>query len=81
MGLNDGESSQRAATVGLVHLRCAFKKTGVEVEHITGVSLTTGGSSEEERHLTVGYGLLGQIVVDDEGVLGVVSEELTDGAA
>ena len=51
----------------------------MQVEDITWVGLTTGGSSEEEGHLTVGDGLLGQIVVDDEGVLGVVTEELTDG--
>jgi len=53
----------------------------VEIEDITGVGLTTGGSSEEERHLSVGDGLLGEIVVDNEGVLAVVSEVLTDGAA
>ena len=53
----------------------------MEVENITGVSLTTGGSSEEEGHLSVGNSLLGQIVVDDEGVLGVVTEELTNGAS
>ena len=80
LGLNDGESGQGAGTVGLVHLSCALKKTGMEVENITGVSLTTRGSSEEEGHLTVGNSLLGQIVVDDEGVLRVVTEVLTDGA-
>lgn len=32
-------------------------------------------------YLTVGNSLLGQIVVDDEGVLAVVTEELSHGAA
>jgi hypothetical protein len=48
----------------------------VEVEDITGVSLTSGRTTEEKRHLTVGNGLLGQIVEDDEGVLAGITEEL-----
>jgi hypothetical protein len=67
--------------MGVVHLSCTLEETRVEIEDITGVGLTTGGSSEEERHLSVGDGLLGEIVVDNEGVLAVVSEVLTDGAA
>ena len=65
----------------LVHLSRTLEQTRVEVEDIAGVSLTTWGTSEEEGHLTVGDGLLGQIVVDDEGVLAVVAEELANGAA
>jgi hypothetical protein len=53
----------------------------VEIEDITWVSLSAGGSSQEERHLSVSDGLLGQIVIDDQAVLSVVSEVLTDGAA
>ena len=53
----------------------------MEIEDVTGVSLTTGRSSEKEGHLTVGDGLFGEIVIDDESVLGVVTEELTDGAS
>lgn len=30
-------------------------------------------------HLTVGHGLLGQVVVEDDGVLAVVAEVLSDG--
>ena len=65
----------------LVHLGCALKETRMEIEDITGVSLTTGRSSEKEGHLTVGDGLLGEIVIDDESVLSVVTEELTNSAA
>jgi hypothetical protein len=39
----------------------------VEVEDITGVRLTTGGTTEKEGHLTVSHSLLGQVIVDDEG--------------
>ena len=50
----------------------------MEIENITGVSLTTRGSSEKEGHLSVGDGLLGQIIIDDKGVHAVISEELTE---
>ena len=81
LGLNDGEGSQGAGTVALVHLGCALEETRMEIEDITWVSLTTGGSSEEQGHLTVGNGLLGQIVIDNESVLGVVTEEFADSAS
>jgi len=81
LGLNDGKGSERSSTVGLVHLGCALKKTRMQVEDITWVSLTTGGSSEEKGHLSVSDGLFGEIVIDDEGVLGVVTEVLSDGTA
>ena len=81
LGLNDGESSEGASTVVLVHLGCTLEETRVKIEDITWVSLTTGGSSEEEGHLSVGDGLLGEIVIDDKSVLGVVTEVLADGAS
>ena len=65
----------------LVHLGCALEQTRVKIEDITGISLTTGRPPEEEGHLTVGDGLLRQIVVDDESVLGVVTEVFTDGTS
>ena len=65
----------------LVHLGCALKETRMEIEDITWVSLTTGRSSQKKRHLTVSDSLLGEIVIDDEGVLGIITEELTNGAS
>jgi len=81
LGLNDGEGSEGTSTEGVVHLGGTLKETRMEIENITGVSLTTGGSSEEEGHLSVGNSLLGQIVIDDKGVHAVVSEELSEGAS
>jgi hypothetical protein len=81
LGLNDGEGSERTGTVVLVHLGGTLEETRVEIEHITGVSLTTWGTSKEERHLTVSDSLLGQIVVDDKAVHAVVTEVLTNSTA
>lgn len=53
----------------------------MEVEDVSGVGLSSGRSSQQQGHLSVGDGLLGKIVVDDECVLSVVSEELSNSAA
>ena len=66
LGLDDGERGERASTEGVVHLGGTLEETRVEVEDVTGVSLATGRTTEKEGHLTVGDGLLGQVVVDDE---------------
>lgn len=77
LGLNDGEGSQGTATVGLVELGSTLEETRVKVENITGVGLTTGGTTEQQRHLAVSNGLLGKIVVDHESVLSIITEPLT----
>jgi hypothetical protein len=63
----------------VVELGGTLEKTRVEVENVTGVRLTTGGTTEQKRHLTVSDGLLGQVVVDDDGVAAIVTEPFTHG--
>ena len=60
-----------------VHLGGTFEQTRVEIEDVTGVGLTTGRTTQQQRHLTVSNGLLGQIVVNDERVLAIVTEVFT----
>eukprot|EP00049_Salpingoeca_infusionum_P017066 m.351668 g.351668 ORF g.351668 m.351668 type:complete len:555 (-) comp16305_c0_seq1:37-1701(-) len=79
LGLDDWEGSERARAHLVTHLSGTLEKTGVKVEDVTWVGLTTWRTAEKEGHLTVGNGLLGQIVKDQEGVLAVVTEELTHG--
>lgn len=69
LGLDDGERSEGSSTELLAHLGGTLEETRVQVEDVTGVSLTTGGTTEQEGHLTVGNGLLGKIVVNNESVL------------
>jgi len=66
LGLNDGEGGQGSTTELLVHLGSTLEETRMEVEDVTGVSLTTRGTTEKEGHLTVSHGLLRQIIVDDQ---------------
>ena len=53
----------------------------MEIEDITGVSLSAWRSSQQEGHLSVSDGLLGEIVIDDESVFAVVSEVLSNSAS
>jgi len=44
---------------------------------LTREGLTTRGATQQQRHLTVGHRLLGQIVVNDHSVLASVTEPLS----
>lgn len=81
LGLDNGQSSKGTTTVLVVHLGSTLEETGVQVENVTGVGLTTRGTTEQQRHLTVSDGLLGKIVVDDDSMAAVVTEPLTHGTA
>jgi len=50
----------------------------MEIEHVP-VCLRPGGGGAE-RKLTVGRGLLGKVIIDDEGVAALVAEVLANGA-
>merc|ERR1719500_2410709 len=65
LGLNDGQSGKGAATHGVTHLGSSLQQTGVEVEHISGVGLTTGGTPQQKGHLSVGHGMHAVIIFDD----------------
>merc|ERR1719384_529714 len=81
LGLNDGQGGEGATSHGVGHLGGTLKQPGVEVEDITGVSLTAWGTPEQQRHLPVSDGLLGQVVEDDHSVHAVVTEVLSHGHA
>ena len=53
----------------------------MEIEHVAGIGLAARRAAQQQRHLAVGDGLLGQIVIDDHGVHAVVAEILAHGAA
>ena len=81
LGLDDRQSGQGSATLGVAHLGGSLQETGVKVENVTRVGLTTWRTPQKQGHLPVGHGLLGQIVEDDESVHAVVPEVLAHGAA
>src|SRR5690606_3322987 len=54
---------------------------GVQVENVARVSFAAWRTTQQQRHLTVGNGLLGQVVISDHGMLAVVTEPFANGAA
>ena len=38
----------------------------MEIEHVTRIGLTARRTAQQQRHLTIGCRLLGQIVIDDQ---------------
>ena len=48
LGLNNGEGGEGSGTVGVVHLSCTLEETRVEIEDVSGVGLSAGGSSQQE---------------------------------
>merc|ERR1719209_522995 len=56
-----------------------LEQPGVEVEDVTGVSLTAWGTPEQQGHLPVSDSLLGQVIKDDHSVHAIVTEVLSHG--
>ena len=65
LSLDDGKNGQGTTTELLVHLDDTLEEMRVEVEDVTGVSLTPRRTAEE-GYLMVSNSLLGQIIVDDQ---------------
>ena len=53
LGLDNGKSSEGATTVLVAHLGSTLEETRVEVKYISWVGLTSGRTTEKQRHLTV----------------------------
>ncbi len=53
----------------------------MQVEHVAGIGFAARRTTQQQRHLAIGDGLLGQIVIDDDGVHAIVAEEFAHGDA
>ena len=53
----------------------------MQVEYIAGVGLAAGGTAQDERHLAVGHGVLGEVIVNNQRILPAVHEVFAHGAA
>ncbi len=81
LGLDDGERGERTKTVVFVELGGALEQARVQVEHVARIGFAARRTAQQQRHLAVGDGLLGEIVIGDHGMHAVVAEELADGGA
>ena len=53
----------------------------MQIEDVARIGFAARRTAQQQRHLAVGDGLLGQIVIDDHGVHAVVAEIFAHGAA
>ena len=81
LGFDDRQRGERAGAVVVVHLGGALEQARMQVEHVARIGFAAGRAAQQQRHLAVGDGLLGQIVIDDQRVHAVVAEILAHGAA
>jgi hypothetical protein len=65
----------------LVQLGGALEQARVQVEHVARIGFAARRAAQQQRHLAIGDGLLGQIVIDDQRVHAVVAEVLAHRAA
>ncbi len=81
LGLDDRQRGERPATKVVVELHRSLQQARVQVEDVARVGLTARRAAQQQRHLPVRVGVLGQVVVDAQRVLAVVEEVLAHGAA
>ncbi len=79
LGLDDRQGRHGAAAQLVGQLGGALQQAGVQVEHVPGVGLATRWAAQQQGHLAVGVGLLGQVVIDRQGVLALVHPVVPDG--
>src|SRR5690606_20907132 len=92
LGFDDRQRGQRAGLaldgavgelldVFFVDARGAFEQARVQVEDVARVGFAARRTAQQQRHLAVGPGLLGEVVVNDQGVFAAVAEVFAHGAA
>ena len=81
LGLDDGQRRQAAAAQLVGKLGRTFQQTGMQIEDVAGVGFTSRGTADQQGQGTVGHGVLGQVIVDDQDVLALMHEVLAHGTA
>ena len=81
LGLDDRQTGHRAGAELVGQLRATLEQAGVQVEDVAGVGLAARRAAQQQRDRTVGLGLLGQVVEDDEDVLALVHPVLAERGA
>src|SRR5450759_3267076 len=67
--LDDRERGQGPAPVVVVEARRALQEAAVQVEDVARIGLAARWAAEQEGHLAVRPGVLGEVVVDAQGIL------------
>ena len=62
--LDDRQRRQRTTAVLVAQARGALQQAAVQVEHVAGIRLAARRAADDQRHVAVGVGVLGEVVVD-----------------
>ena len=76
-----GSAVSEPGSVVLVELGGALEQAGVEIEDVARIGFAARRAAQQQRHLAIGDGLLGEVIVNDDRVHAVVAEELAHRAA
>ena len=76
-----GSAVSEPRAVVLVELGGALEQAGVKIEHVAGIGFAARRAAQQERHLAIGDGLLGKVIVNDDRVHAVIAEEFAHRAA
>ena len=49
-------------------MRTLLQQTRVQIEDITREGFPAGRPAQQQRHLTIGYGVLGEVIINAEGM-------------
>ena len=74
LGLDDGQGGHAAAASLRAEARRALKEPGVQIKHVAGVGFASGRTVQQQGNLTVGDGLLREVVIHDQHVPALVHE-------
>ena len=80
LGFNNRQRRQRAAAALVIQPRRPFQQPAVQVENVAGISLPPGGTAQQQRHLPVRPGVLGQVVIDNQDILALLHKRLAHSA-
>src|SRR5215207_5824267 len=79
--LDDRQRRHRATAEVVGQLAGALEQARVQVEDVAGVGLATRRAAQQQRHLAVRVGVLGEVVIDRQRVLALPQEVLADSRA
>ena len=68
LGFNDGQGGNGAAAVFGIQPRRPFQQTAVQIENIPRISLPAGRPAQQQGHLPISPGVLGQVIIDHQHI-------------
>ena len=69
LGFDDRQGGERAGSEVLVQLGRPLQQSRVQVEDVARIGFAARRAAQQQRHLAVGDGLLGEVVIDRKSVV------------